>query len=100
MVLKVRKPPLKVCLRKHICTSLGNGPVPRNLVDSFMFFVAYQCRMCEKSQNENAASATLKLNRGKSRSRVGLTRIGRKVTGKKSKKERIKKVKRSRDDSG
>ena len=41
---------------------------------------------------------TLKLNRGKSR--VELTRIGRKVTGKKSKKERKKKVERSRDDSG
>ena len=55
--------------------------------------------MCEKSQRENAASATLKLNRGKSRV-VGLTRIGRKVTRKKSKKERKKKVKRSRVDSG
>ena len=98
MFLKVRKPPLKFCLTKHICPSLGNGPVPRNLVDSFMFLVAYQCRMCEKSQNENAASTTLKLNRGKSR--VELTRIGRKVTGKKSKKERKKKVERSRDDSG
>ena len=32
-----------------------------------MFLVAYQCRMCEISQNENAASTTLKLNRGKSR---------------------------------
>ena len=64
--LKVRKPPLKICLSKHICTSLRNGPVPRNLVDSLMFLVAYQCRMCEKSQNENAASTTLKLNRGKS----------------------------------
>ena len=51
-----------------------------------MFLVAYRCRMCEISQNENAASTTLKLNRGKSR--VELTRIGRKVTGKKSKKER------------
>ena len=98
MFLKVRKPPLKICLSKHISTSLGNGPVPRNLVDSFMFLVPYQGRMCEKSQRENAASATLKLNRGKSP--VGLTRIGRKVTGKKSKKERKKKVKTSRDDSG
>ena len=98
MFLKVRKPPLKICLSKHISTPLGNGPVPRNLVDSFMFLVPYQGRMCEKSQNENAASATLKLNRGKSR--VGLTRIGRKVTGNKSIKERKKKVKRSRDDSG
>ena len=97
MFLKVRKPRLKFCLSKHICPSLGNGPVPRNLVDSFMFLVAYQGRMCEKSQNENAASTTLKLNRGKSR--VELTRIGRKVTGKKSKKER-KKVEKSRDDSG
>ena len=41
-----------------------------------MFLVAHQCRMCEKSQNENAASTTLKLNRGKSR--VELTRVGRK----------------------
>ena len=96
MFLKVRKPPLKICFSKHISTSLGNGPVPRNLVDSFMFLVPYQGRMCEKSQNENAASTTLKLNRGKSR--VGLTRIGRKVTVKKSKKERKKKVK-SRDFS-
>ena len=94
MFLKVRKPPLKFCLSKHICTSLGNGPVPRNLVDSFMSLVAYQCRMCEKSQNENAASATLKLNRGKSR--VELTRIGRKVTRKKSKKE----TKKSREVKG
>ena len=54
--------------------------------------------MCENSQNENAASTTLKLNRGESR--VGLTRIGRKVTGKKSKMERKKKVERSRNDSG
>ena len=89
MFLKVRKPPLKIWLSKHICPSLGNGPVPRNLVDSFMFLVAYQCRMCEKSQNENATSATLKLNRGKSR--VELTRIGRKVTGKKSKKKEKRK---------
>ena len=88
MFLKVRKPRLKICLSKHICPSLGNGPVPRNLVDSFMFLVAHQCRMCERSQNENAASTTLKLNRGKSR--VVLTRIGRKVTRKKSKKERKK----------
>ena len=98
MFLKVRKPPLKICLRKRICPSLVNGPVRRNLVDSFMFLVAHQCRMCEKSQNENAASATVKFNRGKSR--VVLTRVGRKVTGKKSKKERKKKVERSRDDSG
>ena len=98
MFLKVRKPPLKICLSKHISTSLGNGPVPRNLVDSFMFLVTFQGRMCEKSQNENAASPTLKLNRGKLR--VGLTRIGRKVIRKKSKKERKKKVERSRDDSG
>ena len=89
MFLKVRKPPTKICLRKHICPSLGNGPVPRNLVESLMFLVPYQGRMCEKSQNENAASATVKFNRGKSR--VGLTRIGRKVTGKKSKKERKRK---------
>ena len=95
--LKVTKPRLKICLSKHICPSLRNGPVPRNLVDSFMFLVPYQGRMSQKSQNENAASATLKLHRGKSR--VGLTRIGRKVTGKQSKKER-KKVERSRDDSG
>ena len=54
--------------------------------------------MCEKSQNENAASATVKFNRGKSR--VGLTRVGRKVTVNKSKNERKKKVERSRDDSG
>ena len=54
--------------------------------------------MCEKSQNGNAASTMLKLKRGKSL--VDLTRIGRKVTGKKSKKERKKKVERSRDDSG
>ena len=87
--LKVRKPPLKFCLTKHICPSLGNGPVSRNLVDSFMFLVAYQCRMCEKSQNENAASTTLKLNRGKSR--VELTRIGRKVTGKNLKKKEKRK---------
>ena len=98
MFLKVRKPPLKICLSNYISTSLSNGPVPRNLVDSFMFLVPYQGRMCEKSQNENAASATLKLNRGKSL--VGLTRIGRKVTGKKSQKERKMKVERSRDDSG
>ena len=98
MFLKVRKPPLKICLSKHIGTSLGNGPVPRNLMDSFMFLVPYPGRMCEKRQNENAASTTLKLNRGKSR--VGLTRIGRKVTRTKSKKERKKKVERSRDDSG
>ena len=98
MFLKVRKPPSKICLSKHIFTSLGNGPVPRNLVDSFMFLVTYQCRMCEKGQNENAASTTLKLNRGKSL--VELTKIGRKVTGKKSKNERRKKVEMSRDDSG
>ena len=98
MFLKVRKARLKFCLSEHICTSLGNGPVPRNLVDSLMFLVAYQCRMCEKSQNGNAASTTLKLNRGKSR--VELTRIGRKVTGKKSKEETKKRVERSRDDSG
>ena len=61
MFLKVRKPRLKICLSKHICPSLGNGPFPRNLVDSFMFLVAYQCRMCEKSQIENAASTTLTL---------------------------------------
>ena len=94
----IRKPPLKSCLSKRICPSLVNGPVPRNLVDSFMFLVAYQCRMCENGQYENAASATRKLKRGKSR--VDLTRIGRKVTGEKSKKERKKKVERSRDDSG
>ena len=98
MFLKVRKPPSKICLSKHICPSLGNGPVPRNLVDSLMFLVPYQGRMCEKSQNENAASATVMFNRGKSR--VGLTRIGRKVTRKKYKEERKKKVERSRDDSG
>ena len=98
MFLKVRKPPSKICLSKHISTSLGNGPFATNLVDSFMFLVPYQGRMCEKSQNENAASATLKLNRGKSR--VGLARIGRKVTRTKSKKERKKKVERSRDESG
>ena len=63
-----------------------------------MFLVAYQGRMCGKSQNGNAASTTLKLNRG--RSRVDLTRNERKVSGKKSKKERKKKVERSRDDSG
>ena len=63
-----------------------------------MFLVAHQCRMCEKSQIENAASATVKFNGGKSR--VGLTRVRRKVTGKKSKNERKKKVERSRDDSG
>ena len=66
MFLKVRKPPSKICLSRHICPSLGKGPVPRNLVDSFMFLVPYQCRKCEKGQNENAASATVKLNRGKS----------------------------------
>ena len=98
MFLKVRKPRLKIFLSKHICPSLGNGPVPRNLVDSFMTLVAHQCRMCEKSKDENAASATLKLIRGKSR--IDLTRIGRKVTGKKSKKEGKKKVEKSRDDSG
>ena len=98
MFLKVRKPPTKICLSKLICPSLGKGPVPRNLVESLMFLVAYQCRMCEKSQNENAASATVKFNRGKSR--VGLTRIWRKVTGKQSKNERKKKVEESRDDSG
>ena len=54
--------------------------------------------MCEKSQNENAASATVKFNGGKSR--VGLTRVWRKVTVNKSKNERKKKVERSRDDSG
>ena len=63
-----------------------------------MFFVAHQCRMCEKSQNENAASATVKFNRGKSR--VRLTRVWRKVVVNKSKNERKKKVERSRDDSG
>ena len=98
MFLKVRKPPLNICLSKRICPSLVNGPVPRNLVDSLMFLVAHQCRMCEKSQNENAASATVKFNRGKSR--VGLTRGRRKVTVNKSKNERKKKVERSRDDSG
>ena len=98
MFLKVRKPPLKICLSKRNCPSLVNGPVRRNLVDSFMFLVAHQCRKCEKGQNENAASATVKFNRGKSR--VGLTRAGRKVTVNKSKKERKKKVERSRDDSG
>ena len=98
MFFKVRKPPLKNCLSKHFCPSFGNGPVPRNLVDSLMFLVAYQCRMCEKSQNENAASATVKFNRGKSR--VGLTRVWRKVTVNKSKNERKKKVESSRDDSG
>ena len=89
MFLKVRKPPLKICLSKRICPSLVNGPVPRNLVDSFMFLVPYQCRMCEKGQNENAASATRKLKRRKSR--VDFTRIGRKVTGKKSKKKEKRK---------
>ena len=63
-----------------------------------MFLVPYQGRLCEKSKNENAASATLKVNRGKAR--VGLTKIGRKVTPKKSKKERKRKVERLRDDSG
>ena len=63
-----------------------------------MFLVALQCRMCKKSQNENAASATVKFNRGKSR--VGLTRVWPKVIVNKSKNERKKKVERSRDDSG
>ena len=91
MFLKVRKPLLKICFSKRICPSLVNGPVPRNLVDSFMFLVPYQCRMCEKGQNENAASATRKLKRGKSRVDLSFTRIARKVTGKKSKKERKRK---------
>ena len=73
-VFKGKKTPFKILLKQTHCTFLGNGPVPRNLVDSFLCLVAYQGRMCEKSQNENAASTTLKLNRGKSR--VELTRIG------------------------
>ena len=50
--------------------------------------------MCEKSQNENAASTTLKLNRGKSR--VELTRVGRKEPERNLK----KKEKESREVKG